>query len=366
MISLGRLPGVRAILIATLAPLALCQTAGKRAAFYEPPQLFVMTGFIANTTSGTWGQDFIGVGKWTPEKQQAALAAWNKGLGRAYDADRVVQSFKNAGATGVIFYGKWHDGNVPHSTKLTSFRTERDLVGPTIQALRKHGMKIVIYYSVGLDANPEPRFLEWACRDAGGKPMGRAFPTDWMSFYSPYRQYVIGHLVEVLKLYGRVDSLWLDLYTQPVLSQDQYTRKAFQVRYSKPIEQATPAERTGFDIATRREFLLEIRRTVSAVQPDVALTFNSSGMSDIVAPKSANQVDGLMDYFSMEGHRVANIDRGARAGHSMDRPFEVGMLLNSSWYAPMGDQAPPPSMSPEEAIVSAPLHGPRAPTSTRP
>ena len=31
-------------------------------AWYQPPQLFVMTGFIANTTSGTWGLDFIGTG----------------------------------------------------------------------------------------------------------------------------------------------------------------------------------------------------------------------------------------------------------------------------------------------------------------
>jgi hypothetical protein len=37
----------------------------------------------------------------------------------------------------------------------------------------------------------------------------------------------------------------------------------------------------------------------------------------------------------------------------MDRPFEVGMLINSSWYVPMEDQAPPPAMSAEEAIVSA-------------
>ena len=39
------------------------------AGFYRPPQLFVMTGFIANTTNGTWGTDFVGSGDWTPQKQ---------------------------------------------------------------------------------------------------------------------------------------------------------------------------------------------------------------------------------------------------------------------------------------------------------
>src|SRR5450756_1252249 len=135
-----------AILCVCLVAPALGQTGAGRAAFYEAPQLFVMTGYIANTTSGTWGTDFITAGKWTPEKQKAALAAWNRGLGSAYDAEKAVLDFQRAGATGVIFYDKWHDGIVPHATKLTGFRTERDLVGPTIAALRKHNMKIVVYY----------------------------------------------------------------------------------------------------------------------------------------------------------------------------------------------------------------------------
>ena len=122
------------ILCACLVAPALCQTGAGRAAFYEPPQLFVMTGFIANTTSGTWGTDFIVPGQWTPAKQRAALAAWNKGIGSAYDAERAVLAFKEAGATGVIFYDKWHDGIVPHATRITDYKTERDLVGPTIAA----------------------------------------------------------------------------------------------------------------------------------------------------------------------------------------------------------------------------------------
>ena len=338
----------------SLIALARGQSGSERAAFYQPPQLFVMTGFIANTTSGTWGTDFIVPGRWTREKQRAALEAWKRGLGRSYDPEKTVRAFKEAGATGLIFYDKWHDGLVPHATRLTEYRTERDLVGPTIAAARKHGLKIVIYYSVGFDYNPDPRFLDWACRDAEGKPMGRPFPGDWMSFHSPYRHYVIDHLVEILKLYGRLDGLWLDIFSQPdELSRDTYTRRAFQARYRKPIEQASASEAADFTLETLRDFLLEIRKGVSAVQPDIALTFNGAGMADIVAPKRAARLDALADFFSMEGHRVDNIDRGARVGRQMDRPFEVGMLINSSWYVPMEEKAPPAAMSVEEAIVSA-------------
>ena len=321
--------------------------------WYQPPQLFVMTGFIANTTSGTWGPDFIGTGIWTHEKQQADLARWNEGLGSRYDADKTLHAFKEAGATGVIFYDKWHDGVVPHNTRLTSFKTERDLVGETVKAAQKHGLKIVIYYSVGFDYNPDPKFQDWLCRDASGNPMGRPFPADWMSFHSPYRQYVIDHLVEITRNYGPLDGLWLDIFAQPLISYDRYTKAAFEKRYGKPLDRATATEQADFTVETLRQFLTDIKQSVRQVQPNMDFTFNGAGMADVRFPRHANRVDGLADWFSMEGHRWANIDRGARSGHAMNRPFEVGILFNSSWYVPMTDQAPPAAMSADETVVSA-------------
>jgi len=326
-----------------------------------------MTGFIANTTDGIWGRDFIINGRWTAEKQQATLAEWNEGLGKDYDAERAVRAFKDAGATAVGFYDKWHDGLVPHATRLTRFKTERDLVGKTIRAIRKHGLAAVLIYSVGLDYNPARRFLRWSCRDAEGNPLGLAFPSDWKSFHSPYRQYVIDQLVEIVRKYGPLDGLFLDLFTQPSpherlcrmihprprVSHDRYTREAFRARFGKPLERATDEEIEDFVVETLGDFLSEIRRRVSAVQPGISLTWNGAGMDDVVRPKKAKLVDGQADWFSVEGHTWPNIDRSARLLHAADRPFEVGMLLNSSWYVPMSDQAPPPAMSESEAIVLA-------------
>jgi hypothetical protein len=349
-------PRPASLAILTVALITLLAATGAepdRAAFYRPPQLFVMTGFIANTTNGTWGTDFVGSGDWTPGKQVAALAQWNKGLGKEYDPDRELAAFKRAGATGIIFYDKWHDGNVPHDTKLTAYKTERDLVGPTLRAARKLGLRTVVYYSVGLDSNPETQFRDWVCRDDQGRPMGRAFPTDWMSFHSPYRQYVIGHLVEILKMHGPVDGLWLDLYTQPEPSYDTYSKQAFEKRFGKAMEKGTPAEFHTFETETRRDFLIDIRKAVDAAQPGVAITFNGAGVLDTAAPRVADRVDRLADFFSMEGHTWSGIDRGAIAGHNTNRPFEVGMLISSSWYVPMDDAAPPPAMSEDEAVASA-------------
>jgi hypothetical protein len=360
-VNLNRTPALKVLIAATICSCFIHSPAlsgdasaeSKYPAWYHPPQLFVMTGFIANTTSGTWGPDFIGTGVWTHEKQQADLARWNKGLGSQYDADKTLRAFKEAGATGVIFYDKWHDGIVPHATRLTSFRTERDLVGDTIKAARKHGLKIVVYYSVGFDYNPDPKFQDWLCRDASGKPMGAPFPADRMSFHSPYRQYVIDHLVEITKNYGPLDGLWLDIFDQPLISHDRYTKAAFEKHYGEPLDRAAPTELADFVIETRRQLLTDIKQSVRSVQPNMSFTFNGAGMADRRFPKQADQVDSLADYFSMEGHQWVNIDRGARIGHAMNRPFEVGVLFNSSWYVPMSDEAPPPAMSADETVVSA-------------
>jgi hypothetical protein len=337
------------------APTLLAQKSAepRYPAWYRSPQLFVMTGFIANTTSGTWGPDFIIRGEWTRQKQQAALADWSKGLGREFDADKTMRAFQEAGATGVIFYDKWHDGIVPHDTHLTTFKTERDLVGTAVGAARKHGLKIVIYYSVGFDYNPDPKFQDWVCRDANGTPMGGPFPADWMSFHSPYRQYVMDQLVEITRSYGPLDGLWLDIFEQPLPSYDRFTKAAFEKRYSKPLDRATFPELAEFQIETRRQLLVDIKNSVRAVQPNMSFTFNGAGLADLRLPKSASRVDNLADFFSMEGHQWVNIDRGARTGHAMSRPFEVGVLFNSSWYVPMTDKAPPPAMSEDETIVSA-------------
>jgi hypothetical protein len=342
------------VLLSTFPLAAQQQPQSNRAPWYKPPQLFVMTGFIANTTNGVWGPEYIVNGTWTPAKQEEALHAWEKDLGNSYDAEKTIQDFQEAGATGVIFYDKWHDGLVNHATHLTDFKTHRDFVKETLAALRKHNMASVVYYSVGLDNNPEAKFRDWTCLDVKGKPMGLAFSTEWKSFYSPYRQYVIEQIAEVLKDDGPVDGLWLDLYVQPTpISYDQFTLRQFKERYHNPVSQASPAQLSQFQLATLRDFLLEIRQKEQAIQPQVSFTFNGAGMADVVEPAKARQVDSVVDWFSVEGHVWPNIDRSSQIMHAADRPSEEGVLINSSWYVPLSDDAPPPVESQSEAVALA-------------
>ena len=96
-------------------------------------------------------------------------------------------------------------------------------------------MKIVVYYSVGFDYNPEPRLSRLGLPRPQGKPMGRPFPDDWMSFHSPYRQYVIDHLVEIMRLYGRIDGLWLDIFSSHHSRETNTRSRLFKPNTESPL-----------------------------------------------------------------------------------------------------------------------------------
>ena len=70
---MNRIIAVTAIVFFALSLAPATEPELNRAPWYEPRQLFVMTGFIATTTTGVWGADFIVDGEWSIEKQQAAL-----------------------------------------------------------------------------------------------------------------------------------------------------------------------------------------------------------------------------------------------------------------------------------------------------
>ncbi|MCL3780966.1 hypothetical protein EMN47_11285 [Prolixibacteraceae bacterium JC049] len=69
-----------------------------------------------------------------------------------FDADKWMQTFKNAGAKYFFITSKHHDGFCIWDTKYTNRNSKkmgpkRDLYGELVKAARKHGIKIGIYYS---------------------------------------------------------------------------------------------------------------------------------------------------------------------------------------------------------------------------
>lgn len=105
------------------------------------------------------------------------------------DCEQWIKTAKSAGAKYAVFTAKHHDGFANWNSKYTEYSVEntpfsgRDIVEEFIQACRKHGLKVGIYYSPA----------QFGSRAADS-----------------YDDYFINQISELLTNYGRIDYLWFD------------------------------------------------------------------------------------------------------------------------------------------------------------
>jgi Alpha-L-fucosidase/F5/8 type C domain len=284
----------------------------------RPPQFAVMTGFIKDP----------------PSKQ--TILEWQKGLGSEFDAPAWVRGFTDAGAGYLILYDKWIDGLVFHDTRTTSYKTKRDFLREIAEACHAQKLPLVIYWNAAYDDNPE--FAQWAALDGAGNPI--RFPEPWpcrlLSMHSPFRQKAQEQVREILSGYGPIAGLWLDCFSQPWPTTDRYTTAAFEAHYHKAPAQA-PGLAGEFVLDTLADYVRDLRRIATPLQPDLALTYNGSQTMPMASPRYAARLTALMDFVSVEGHSLAAMDSQAMAASFLSRPMETGDLISASWFSP-----PPP------------------------
>ncbi|MBL0159125.1 MAG: alpha-L-fucosidase [Bryobacterales bacterium] len=149
-----------------------------------------------------------------------------------WDPDRTLAAASKAGFRYAVLTAKHHEGFALWPSEHGEFNTRnfaggRDLVGPYVEACRKHGMKVGFYYSPG-DWYYSRRYMSFnyrsahcwqntglACRpevpdyDSRFQPV--TLPDRPAAFDAAYRQYKRGQLHELLTRYGKVDLLWFDM-----------------------------------------------------------------------------------------------------------------------------------------------------------
>lgn len=130
-----------------------------------------------------------------------------------YDPEAWADLFQKAGATYAILTTKHHDGVALWDTQLSDLKVGKDLIGPFIDALRKRGMKVGLYFShldwseptyASLPTNGvygNERDLSPHCTPANGVADEEA----WERFLTFHR----GQLKELCDLY-QPDLLWFD------------------------------------------------------------------------------------------------------------------------------------------------------------
>ncbi len=162
--------------------------------------MFVHWGVYAVPARGEWvmNRELIPLEEYK-EKYAGRFTAEN------FDPAEWARIAKNAGMKYIVLTARHHDGFCLWDTKTKEFNAmtygpEKDLIRLYVDAVRKAGLKVGLYYSVA----------DWTHPDY--PPFERDWPTTWASEEARKRfiEYYQSQVRELMTNYGKIDILWWD------------------------------------------------------------------------------------------------------------------------------------------------------------
>ncbi|MFA7345276.1 MAG: alpha-L-fucosidase [Terrimicrobiaceae bacterium] len=161
-----------------------------------------------------WGAYSVAArGEWVANRERIPLEDYARryaGNFRAesYDPEAWAALAKEAGMGYAVLTARHHDGFALWPTRANDFHAghlgpKRDLVGPFVEAFRKAGLRVGLYYSPADWFHPDypgACFRDWPGRGDWAGPEARE---RMVAFYR-------GQLRELMTGYGRIDYLWYD------------------------------------------------------------------------------------------------------------------------------------------------------------
>ncbi len=138
-----------------------------------------------------------------------------------YNPDEWIKAARNAGFTYAVLTTRHHEGFALWPSEFGDFSTKnymggRDLVQPYVDACRKYGLKVGLYYSPP-DWYFDRDFMNFSLRK-GSPPLGpdlkprtdKKTPEEVAAHHQAYAELVRGQIRELLTRYGKIDLLWFD------------------------------------------------------------------------------------------------------------------------------------------------------------
>jgi len=161
--------------------------------------MFIHWGPYAVAARGEWVKSNE---KMTTEQYQYYVNAFQPSN---YNPAEWALLAKNAGMKYAVMTAKHHDGFCMFDSKLTDYKTpNRDFIKEYIEAFRKQGLKVGLYYSL----------IDWHHKDypnVGNHPMRNNEKWNKKQYdWNKYLDYMHKQIEELVTQYGKIDILWLD------------------------------------------------------------------------------------------------------------------------------------------------------------
>ena len=162
-----------------------------------------------------WGvYSLIGRGEWVRSNEQLSNEDYQPYVEQfdpqSFDAEQIASLAAEAGMKYVVFTARHHDGFCMFDTKTTDYQsaryTGRDYVREMLEAVRRHGLKTGLYYSL----------LDWHHDDYphyGDRIHPQRNDPAWQGFehhFEDYLDFMHEQVRELCSNYGKLDILWLD------------------------------------------------------------------------------------------------------------------------------------------------------------
>jgi hypothetical protein len=205
-----------------------------------------------------------------------------------FDPDQWFRLYEEADLDHVWVFCKGHHGEAYYPTKIGHVHPglKVDFVKAFGGRLRQKGIAFHAYYCIGFDDWAVLNHPDWALLDENGKNR-RVVPGNtphsqgqfhWTCINTPYRQYVMEQLTEIVKGYNP-DGIFLDIVGQP-LCYCNYCSDLYRSRYGHDIPRGPATDRYWHETdeflyqTTQLGFVKEAIATVRGLNSQAAITIN--------------------------------------------------------------------------------------------
>ena len=193
-----------------------------------------------------------------------------------FDATEWAEKAKNAGVKYAVMTAKHHEGFCLFDSKYTDYKStntpaKRDFIKEYVDAFRKAGLKVGIYYSLidwhhedyPIDIFHPRRTEDWAQESNKTRDM------------STYREYLFNQVKELMTNYGKIDILWFD-FTYPDMDSIRNEYNQFAIKDYKEWMPWTTKDSWHAE---------ELIKMIREINPDIIINDRTGIRQDIITPE---------------------------------------------------------------------------------